>query len=83
MLGGEVEYLGDDYLDRANRQLAPSRTFTGASVAWRFMPALRATFEGRNLGDVHATDVAGFPLPGRSMFVSCQLGAERAAEGHP
>ena len=83
MLGGEVEYLGDDYLDRANRQLAPSRTFTGASLAWRLTPALRVTFEGRNLGDVRATDVAGFPLPGRSMFVSCQLGAERAAEGHP
>src|SRR4029078_6071965 len=51
MLGGEVEYLVDDYLDRANRQLAPSRTFTVASLAWRLTPALRLTFQGRNPGD--------------------------------
>jgi hypothetical protein len=72
-----------DFLDRANRQPTPARTLTGATVSMRFGPLLRATIEGRNLGDVRAADVAGFPLPGRSLFVSCELGAERAVEGHP
>ena len=80
---GDLQYIGDDYLDRANLQPVPARTLLGTSVS--FAPrggALTFTVEGRNLGDDHVSDVGGFPLPGRACFVSCdaRLGA---AERHP
>jgi iron complex outermembrane receptor protein len=69
MLAGDVEYAGDTYLDRANFRRAPSRTLVGASIA-RSFHALSLLVEGRNLGDQLVEDVAGFPLPGRMLFVS-------------
>jgi len=33
---------------------------------------VRVSFEGKNLGDERASDVAGFPLPGRTFFVACE-----------
>ena len=68
-LAGDVEYLGDTYLDRANFRLSPSRTLVGAAVG-RTFHALSLLVEGRNLGDQLVEDVAGFPLPGRMVLVS-------------
>jgi iron complex outermembrane receptor protein len=68
-----VQYIGDNFLDAYNRQRVTSRTLIGASlsaVPWAFGP--RLTLESKNLGNRRATDVAGFPLPGRSVFVSCE-----------
>jgi len=62
----EVEYLGDTFLDRANFKRAPSRTLVALSVGARVGPA-HVLLEGRNLGDRLAEDVAGFPLPGRTL----------------
>ena len=62
----EVEYLGDTYLDRANFRRAPSRTLVALSLGARLGPT-RLLLEGRNLGDRLAEDVAGFPLPGRTL----------------
>ena len=70
-LSAEVEYLGENWLDRINRNLAPSRSLVSIALG-RDIGALRATLEGRNLGDVLAQDVAGFPLPGRSVFASIE-----------
>ena len=72
LVSGDVEYLGDMYQDRANTKYEPERTLTGASLGRRLG---RATLlaEGRNLGDVLAEDVAGFPLPGRMFFLSMTL----------
>ncbi len=72
LVSGDVEYLGDMYLDRANLKYEPERTLTGASLGRRIG---RATLlaEGRNLGDVLAEDVAGFPLPGRMFLISMKL----------
>jgi len=70
-LAGDLLHLGDEFLDPINFQPLPARTLTGASLsldAWR----LRWTLEGKNLGDVRAEDVAGYPLPGRSVFFSCE-----------
>ena len=71
-MSGDVEYLGDMYHDRANLQYEPERTLYGASLGRRLG---RATLlaEGRNLGDVLAEDVAGFPLPGRMLLLSLTL----------
>jgi outer membrane cobalamin receptor len=72
-LGADVHALGDNYLDRYNRYRVASRTLAGAWLS--FSPSawpLRLTVEGKNLGDERASDVAGFPLPGRTWFVSAE-----------
>ncbi|MBI5708708.1 MAG: TonB-dependent receptor [Candidatus Eisenbacteria bacterium] len=73
-LGADLQYIGDDYLDPYNRQRVPSRTLAGAWASLApFVWPLRVTVEGKNLGDDRVADVAGFPLPGRSVFASCAL----------
>lgn len=70
----DLQYIGDDYLDRANLQRVPDRLLAGASLS--FSPhagSLRLTVEGKNLGDDRVSDVGGFPLPGRAFFASCDL----------
>ncbi len=71
---GEVVYIGPNYLDRYNRTSAESRTLTSAGLSWT-PPGdhIRFTVEGKNLGDRRAVDVANYPLPGRTFFVSCDL----------
>ena len=72
LVSGDLEYIGDMVQDRANLQYEPERTLYGASLGRRWG---RATLlaEGRNLGDVLAEDVAGFPLPGRMLLLSLTL----------
>lgn len=65
-VASEVEFLGDTYLDRANFRRAPSRTLLALSVGARIGPT-QWLLEGRNLADRLAEDVAGFPLPGRTL----------------
>jgi outer membrane receptor protein involved in Fe transport len=69
LAAGDVEYLGDTYLDRANFSLAPARTLVGASLGHR-VGRVQLLAEGRNLGNRLAEDVAGFPLPGRMFLFS-------------
>jgi outer membrane cobalamin receptor len=61
---------GDSFLDPINFRRTPARTLVGASLSRAFGRA-RVTLEGKNLGDRHAEDVGGYPLPGRSVFVAC------------
>jgi hypothetical protein len=79
LVSGDVEYLGDMFLDRANTKHEPERTLTGASLGRRIG---RATLlaEGRNLGDVLAEDVAGFPLAGPHVL---PLAHPRSRGGRP
>ncbi len=72
--GGYVDAfrLGPSFLDRSNRTRVASRALIGAGI-WLELPgALRASLEGRNLGDQRATDIAGYPLPGRTLFVALE-----------
>jgi iron complex outermembrane recepter protein len=79
--GADLQYLGDDMLDPYNRLRAPSRTLAGASLGWELAhDALALTVEGKNLGDRRVSDVGGFPLPGRSVFVSLSA---RLGAAHP
>ena len=72
-VGGDVHLMSDDYLDRYNSYRAGGRTLVGVWLALDpFARPLRLMIEGKNLGDERAADVAGFPLPGRSLFVSCE-----------
>ena len=81
-LGGYVDlfYLGPNDLDRYNRMHVPARRLWGAGVTWSLGEAMRVTAEGRNLGDVRATDVAGFPLPGRSFFLALEARLSAASQ---
>jgi iron complex outermembrane receptor protein len=65
----ELQYLGANYLDRANLRTTDARTLHALILTLRApVNGLSLTLEGRNLGDERAEDVAGFPLPGRSMY---------------
>ena len=72
-LGADIDYLGENFLDQYNQKRVESRTLVGAwlSLALRG-DAMRLTFEAKNLGDRRVSDVGGYPLPGRSVFVSCE-----------
>jgi iron complex outermembrane receptor protein len=80
----DVQMLGDNYLDRYNQQHVNRRAWLGASVSFTpATPPLRLMVEGKNLGDRQAADVAGFPLPGRSVFVSCEARLGGSHPAHP
>jgi iron complex outermembrane receptor protein len=64
-----ARHVSDNYRDNANQHRVPSRTLAGASLGWApGRGALRFTLEGRNLGDQRVSDIAGYPLPGRSVW---------------
>ena len=83
-LGATLQYVGDNYLNAANRDRVASRTLAGASIALTPLGRdLALTVEGKNLGDNRIADVGGYPLPGRSVFVSCGIRGAPAADAHP
>jgi iron complex outermembrane receptor protein len=71
-LTADVERIGENFLDRANRLRVPPRTLLGVSLSCEAHGA-RLTVEVKNLGDARASDVGGFPLPGRAVFASLDL----------
>jgi iron complex outermembrane receptor protein len=73
-LAGDLQAIGEDYLDRANLQPVPERLLIGALVSYEpGVAGLRLTLEGKNLGNDRVADVGGFPLPGRAVFAACEL----------
>jgi iron complex outermembrane receptor protein len=72
----EASYLSGNYWDRANLYAVPDRRLynAGATYTWRRQgaEAVSLTLEGKNLGNDRIADVAGYPLPGRSAFVTVQ-----------
>ena len=71
-LSADLLDLGEDFLDPINFQRLAPRTLVGAALSRALGPA-RVTVECKNLGDARASDVAGYPIPGRSLFVACEL----------
>jgi len=69
-LSADAHLIGDNYRDRYNAQHVPSRTLLGASISAPLPGGLRTTLEGKNLTDERAEDVAGYPLPGATVFAS-------------
>ena len=71
LLAGDVQYMGDNYLDRYNSYRISSRTLVGTMLGYTFASSgMRLTLEGKNLGDSRVADVAGYPLPGRSFYAA-------------
>ncbi|HET6462630.1 MAG TPA: TonB-dependent receptor [Candidatus Krumholzibacteria bacterium] len=65
----ELHYISANYLDRYNATLTDARDLHSLILTLRApVDGLSLSLEGRNLGDVHTEDVAGFPLPGRSVY---------------
>jgi iron complex outermembrane receptor protein len=78
----ELNAIADNFLDRANVRRVGSRVLqdVGVEIAlpWR---GLRVTFEAKNVTDDSTRDVLGFPLPGRSFFVTLATGFGSGEEG--
>ena len=68
----EANYVSGNYWDRANLYQVPDRRIynLGATVDvyQRDDAVLSLTLEGKNLSDQKIADVAGYPLPGRSVY---------------
>jgi iron complex outermembrane receptor protein len=83
-LGATLQYIGDNYLNPSNRDRVASRSIAGASIAVTpFGHDLALTVEGKNLGDNRIADVGGYPLPGRSIFVSCGFSSASSGSAQP
>jgi len=69
---GEATYISGNYWDRANLFEVPDRRIynLGASVEIYRKGRLSTglTLEVKNLADERVADVAGYPLPGRSLY---------------
>lgn len=73
MLGlyGDVDYTGRNYVDSPNLIQNGSRVLFGAGAHLvHKRSGIRAVLSATNLGNVLAYDYTGFPLPGRSIFLS-------------
>ena len=70
-LSYEYQRIGANYLDPANQMKIPARDIHNVALRWSpFDMATALTVEGRNITDNRLSDVSGFPLPGRSLFVT-------------
>jgi len=63
-LGYDYRFLGQNYLDRWNRDVVTRRDLHGVDLSVQ-RRNLQVRIAVRNLTDDRARDVAGFPLPGR------------------
>jgi len=67
----ELSFLADNYLDQANFLRVPARVIQTTGITVPFASyGLEATVEVRNFTDNQVEDVAGYPLPGISVFGS-------------
>ncbi len=78
-LGGwfECAYTGETFRDPANLYPVAARTLLNAglqySTALHDQPGVTCTLEVKNLTDNRITDVADYPLPGRSWFGTVEV----------
>jgi len=66
-----AEYLSEKnvYYDTPNLLKAKDKEEINAGISWLFRSAL-LSFEAKNIADEHYEDFNGYPMPGRSYFVS-------------
>ena len=68
-LAYEYDHLGRNYLDRWNREVVAQRDLHGIDVRVGGR-GIGVQLGLQNLTDERAADVAGFPLPGRTFFLT-------------
>ncbi len=66
----EFSWTAQNYLDAANFEKAESRQIHNVGLRVRPRPWLSVTAEAKNLTDEQVVDALGFPLPGRSYYVT-------------
>ena len=72
-LHADVDVTSGNYLDAANLVAVPARVLVGAGASVESpRSAWRIVVSAQNLGDARIHDLAGFPLPGRSLFLTLQ-----------
>jgi hypothetical protein len=72
-LFGELTHQSGSYWDRQNIVAVDSRTILNAGITRKqrvYSVETTLTFEVKNITDNRLTDVARYPLPGRSWFVT-------------
>jgi iron complex outermembrane receptor protein len=74
----ELHRIGKNYLDPANQKLVPAREIHSVAVRLNLGEKVSLTTQAQNLTDDRISDVSGFPLPGRSFYVTL---AYRSSEG--
>ena len=73
-LGWKLHYIGSNFLDRANMEEVPGREIHSMSLETKpFGDRFSITLEGRNLTNNQIRDVSGFPLPGRSFYLTMEF----------
>ena len=70
----DANIIADNFLDTANTQRVPRRDLFGVGLTLEPIPRLKASLEGRNLGDDQTRDALDFPLPGRSFYGTLSWG---------
>ena len=71
----DVDFIADNYLNRANTERVGSRAYLGLGLDLTLPWAgLHVSWELKNLTNDQTVDALGFPLPGRSMFVTASVG---------
>ncbi|MCZ6632393.1 MAG: TonB-dependent receptor, partial [bacterium] len=68
------EYTFEDgnFLDRANLRPIPARHIHNTGIRWTGFAHFRFTVEAKNLLNNQVADLWGYPLPGRSYFLTVQ-----------
>jgi iron complex outermembrane receptor protein len=68
----EYTYQAGNYRDRANLRRVPARHVHNVAVRRRIYNDVAVTAEAKNLLGSQIADLWGYPLPGRSVFVTVQ-----------
>jgi len=77
---GELHAMSAFWLDRYNQKQVPSRTLVDLGASYAFAEGTTdVVLECRNVGDVHAQDFGGYPLPGRSWALGVRFHLVRKA----
>lgn len=71
-LGSDYRFLGQNFLDRWNRDVVEQRDLYGLDLRLQ-LRALQLRLAARNLGNDQARDVAGFPVPGRTFSLGSEM----------
>lgn len=66
------DYIGENYLDQANQRETNSRSIHNIGISFPSFKPISITFEIKNITDNQIEDIFGFPLPGRSYYITLQ-----------
>lgn len=69
----DMNFIDDNFLDTQNVLRTDNRLIFNAGASVNFLKRFTAGFEAKNLFNDRVSDVAGFPLPGRSFYGKLEI----------